>query len=104
MASIGLLYPQVDVDLHSVMDAIFGIIFRGQYQPDVKDELLLPDREISNVWSEQPPRPNLHVFITMEGREHKRKRDDVTATVVPREVNLLKTETGKAFLALPYEF
>ena len=39
MASIGLLYPQVDVDLHSVMDAIFGIIFRGQYQPDVKDEL-----------------------------------------------------------------
>jgi hypothetical protein len=99
MASIGLLHPQVDVDLDSVM----GAIFCGQYQPDVKDELLPPHREISNVWSKQPPRQNLHVFITMEGREHKRKRDDATATVVPREVKLLKTETGKASLAVPYE-
>jgi hypothetical protein len=61
MASTDPLHPQVDVSLASVKAAISS----GQYQPDVKDKLepLSVERKISEIWSEQPPNKNLHVFV-----------------------------------------
>lgn len=94
MASAAPLHPQVNVDL----DSVEGIISRGQYQPDVKDEPLRARMKISDVWPKQPPDQNLHVFVSataIEDREYKRKRGDVPVSDIPWGVELLKTETGK---------
>jgi len=51
-------------------------IFRGQYQPDIKDDPLLPETVISDVWPEPPPGQNLHVFVSLPSGvlEHPAKK------------------------------
>ena len=72
MASTGPFHLQVDVSLASVKDAISS----GQYQPDVKDQPLSAETVISEIWTEQPPKKTLHVFVRPRPRSAKRQRLD----------------------------
>ena len=60
------------MSLASVKDAISS----GQYQPDVKDQPLSAETEISEIWTEQPPKKTLHVFVRPRPRSAKRQRLD----------------------------
>ena len=74
MASTDPLHLQVDVSLASVEDAISS----GQYQPNlnVKDEPLAAETVIFKIWSEQPSKESLHVFVRLPSRKRQRLDDE----------------------------
>ena len=54
-------------------------ISSGQYQPDVEDELF-EENELSEIWSEQPPKKNLHVFICPPSVKRRRLDDELDSS------------------------
>ena len=59
-------------------------ISSGQYQPDVEDELL-EENELSEIWSEQPPKESLHVFVRPPSVKRRRLDDEPDSSAAPDE-------------------
>jgi hypothetical protein len=52
---------QVGVDLQVIED----YIRLGTYQPDLNDQSLYTGYIISDVWPQQPPKGQLHIFVSL---------------------------------------
>ena len=60
------------MSLTLVKDAISS----GQYNPDLKDEPLSAQTNISKIWPEQPSDENLHVFVRLPSAKKQHLDDD----------------------------